>query len=89
MVRFSLNVNRDRISACFDKARRIMIGGLDHQVNIERQICFFAHNADNLWPKGNVIDEMSIHNVAVNPVGTSLLDALDFVSQSGEIGGED
>ena len=82
MVRFLLNVNRDRIRACFDKPRRIMIGGLDHQVNIERQICFFAHNADNLRPKGNVIDKMSVHDVAMDPIRASLLNASDFIGQS-------
>jgi len=35
---------------------------------------------DNCRPEGNIIDEMSIHNVAVNPVGASLFDPSNFVS---------
>ena len=66
-----------------------MIGVLDHEMHIDGEFRILSNQIDNCRSEGNIIDEMSIHNVAVNPVGTSLLDALDFVSQSGEIGGED
>ena len=66
-----------------------MIGVLDHEMHIDREFRILSDQIDNCRPEGNIIDEMSIHNVAVNPVGASLLDSLDFVSQSGEVSGED
>jgi hypothetical protein len=66
-----------------------MIGVLDHEMHIDREFRIPSDQIDNCRSEGNIIDEMSIHNVAVNPVGASLLDSLDFVSQSGEVGGED
>ena len=82
-------MNGDRVGACLDKTRHVMIGVLDHEMHIDREFRIPSDQIDNCRSEGNIIDEMSIHNVAVNPVGASLLDSLDFVSQSGEVGGED
>ena len=87
MFRFRLHVNRNRIGAGLNKARRVVIGVLDHQMHIQRQLRFFAHNANNFRPERNVIDEMSVHNVAMNPISPGLLDAMNFVSQPRKIRG--
>src|SRR4029077_14956696 len=36
----------------------------------------------------NVIDEMAIHDVAMNPIGACGFDPMDFVTESREIGGK-
>ena len=59
-----------------------MIGTLDHQMRIERKLGLFADKLDNSRSKGNVIDEMPIHNVAMNPIRARLFHASDFVGQS-------
>jgi hypothetical protein len=66
-----------------------MIGVLDHEMHIDREFRILSDQIDNCRPEGNIIDEMSIHNIAVNPVRSSLFDPSDFVSQSREIGCED
>jgi hypothetical protein len=66
-----------------------MIGVLDHEMHIDREFRIPSDQIDNCRSEGNIIDEMSIHNVAVNPVSASLFDPSDFVSQSREVGGED
>src|SRR6059058_4590174 len=66
-----------------------MIGVLDHEMDVERQICELANNRDDSRAEGNVIDEMSIHDVAMNPIGPGLLNPANFIGQSGKIGGED
>ena len=46
-----------------------MIGMLDHKMDVERKTCLACARRDDLWTEGNVIDEMPIHDVAVNPIG--------------------
>jgi hypothetical protein len=58
-------------------------------MNVKRKLCLFANNTDDPGAKGNIVHEMTVHDVAMNPVGTSFLDPPDFVSQAGKIGGED
>src|SRR5204863_5306001 len=66
-----------------------MISVLDPEMDVERQICELANNRDDSRAEGNVIDEMSIHDVAMNPIGPGLLNPANFIGQSGKIGGED
>ena len=88
MFRFPLYVNGDGIRARFKKARQIMIGPLDHEMNVERQLGVFAHGRDDRGTEGNVIDEMSVHDVAMDPICACGFDAMDFVTESREIGGK-
>ena len=79
----------DRVRAGFDKTRQVMIGMLDHEMDVERQSRVLANSRDHCRSKGNVVDEMSVHDVAMNPIGAGLLNAPHFLGQSGKIGGED
>ena len=65
-----------------------MIGMLDHEMDVERQSRELANSRDDSRSEGNIIDEMSIHDVAMNPIGPGLLDPTDFIGQSGKIGGQ-
>ena len=65
-----------------------MLGMLDHEMHVEWQICFFADKTNNVRPKGNVIDEMSIHDVAMDPIRACGFDAVDFIAEPRKIGGK-
>jgi len=58
---------------------------LDHQVNIKRQTREFANGRDPSRAKRNVIDEMTVHDVAMNPIGARGFDAMNFLSEPREI----
>jgi hypothetical protein len=58
-------------------------------MNVERQIRKLPNNRDDSRAEGNVIDEMSIHNVAMNPIGPGVRNPVNFIGQSGKIGGQD
>jgi len=73
-------MNGNRVGTCFDKAWDVMIGVLNHEMHIDWEFGTPSDQIDNCRPEGNIIDEMSIHNIAVNPVGSSLFDPSDFVS---------
>src|SRR6266404_5514025 len=81
-------MNGDGICAGFNKSRHIMVSMLNHKMDIERETRQAAYNPDNLRPERNVIDEMAVHNVAVNPIRACGFDAMNFVTESREIGGK-
>src|SRR6266481_1122223 len=66
-----------------------MIGMLDHEMHIERQFGLFAHKPNDGRAERNVVDEMAVHDVAMDPVGSGLFDLMDFLAQAGEVGGQD
>jgi hypothetical protein len=89
VFRFWFDVNIDGVRAGFDKTRQIMIGVLDHQMHIERKFRLLAHKIDNHRAERNVVDEVTVHDIAMDPIGAGFLDGVDFLGQAREIGGKD
>src|ERR1051325_3255627 len=58
-------------------------------MNIERELGVFVHKIDNRRAERNIVHEMAVHNVAMDPVGAGLFDALEFRGEARKIGGED
>jgi len=52
---------------------------------IQRQVCFFAGEPHNIWSERNIVDEMAVHDIAVNPISACGFDAMNFVGKPGEI----
>src|SRR5205807_773540 len=77
--RFRFDVDSDRIRAGLGETRHIMIGMFDHQMDIERQLGVFTDKIDNRRAERNVVHEMAIHDVAVDPIGAGVFNAMDFV----------
>ena len=50
-----------------------MIGMLDHEMHVERKRRVFSHRRDDRRPERNVIDEMAVHDVEMQPVRAGLL----------------
>ena len=86
-LRFDVNIDGGR--AGFDKTRQIMIGVLDHQMHIERKFRLLAHEIDNHRAERNVVDEVTVHDIAMDPIGAGFLDGMDFLGQAREVGGKD
>jgi hypothetical protein len=85
---FRFNMDRNRVGPCIDETRQIVIGMLNHQVNIKRQICDFANGRDHARAERNIVDEMTVHDVAMDPIGSRLFHPANLIGQSGKIGGE-
>ena len=51
-------------------------------MDIERQPCFLADEADNCRAEGNVIDKMPIHDVAMDPIRPGLLHPIELHRQA-------
>jgi hypothetical protein len=65
-----------------------MIRMLDHEMDIERELGVFADSRDDRGPEGNIIDEMAIHDVEMEPIGARFFDQVDLRFKMREIGGE-
>ena len=65
-----------------------MIRMLDHQMHVERKLRVFAHRGDDRRPERNIIDEMTIHYVEMQPIRTGFFGAMDLGFEMGKIRGE-
>src|SRR5438046_2602457 len=83
------DVNRNRIRTRFEKTRQVVIGMLDHEVNIQGKVSMLLDGRDQSWPEGNIINEMAVHNVKMQPIRARFLDGVNLGFEMGEIGCED
>jgi len=58
-----------------------MIGMLDHQMHIERTFRLLADKTDDRRSERNVVDEMAVHDVAMDPIGARVFNFANFASQ--------
>ena len=86
---FRFHVDGNGIRAGFHEAGKVMIGPLDHQMHIKGELRQFARHRDDHRPEGNVIHEMTVHDVAVNPVGPGFLHPAHFPGEVREISRQD
>lgn len=79
-------MNRDDIGSGLGKGFKIRVGRCDHQMDIESLSGARAYGLDDVRTKGDVWNKVSIHHIAMNPVGTGFVDSIDLVAQAGKIG---
>src|SRR5207244_13410352 len=60
----------------------------DHHVAVERQLRNRAKSFDHGRAEGDVRDEVAVHDIDVDDGAAAALGRRDFVSQMGEIGGQ-
>lgn len=78
-VVFGFDVDGDHVGARSDEAREKMIGAGDHEVDVEEDIVGFVDGLDDGGAKRDVIDEMPVHDVEVEPVGARVDGAAGFL----------
>src|SRR5213078_2391519 len=88
-VRRRLRVDGDAGRPSRRKVLEVPFGLHDHQVTIEGQVGELADRFYNLGAKGDVGDELAVHDIDVNPIGATRLAHRNLVRQSCEVGGED
>ncbi len=60
-----------------------MIGVFDHEMHIKRQLRLFADETDDRRAERNVVDEMAVHDVAMDPISPGCFDPLRFPRPGG------
>jgi len=89
MFRFGFDMDRDRGRARLEEARQVMIGMFDHEMHVERKLRLFSHGRDQSRSERNVIDEVAVHDVEVQPICARFFGPMDLAGEIGKIGGED
>ena len=82
MERDGLRFRRDE---AIDVAGRLR----DHQVHVERQHGQTPESRHHVGPEGDVVDEVAVHHVEVQSIGTGALHLVDDAVEAAEVGIED
>ncbi len=83
-----LHVHGDRVGEV-GEAGEVEIGALDHEVDIEREVRVARSGLHDGGAEGDVVHEVPVHDVAMDPIAPGLGDAGDFLAEAAEVGGED
>src|SRR5512133_615335 len=79
----------DDVGTGCSKIRDIAVRIFDHQMHIQRQRGHPAGSLNDQRPDSDIGDEVSIHNIDVNIVGTGCFKGTNFITQAGEISRQD
>lgn len=82
-------VDADVVGTGGDEAFEVVIGTVDHEVDVEEHLGVSTDGFDHGGAEGDVVNEVAVHDVEVEPFGTSVFGAVDFFFDVGEVGGEE
>ena len=89
-MRPRLDVDRDDVGAGLGERLEVGIARRDHQVDVEGLLaCAVCSAFTTSGPMRDVGDEMAVHHVDMDPVGTGAVDGAQFLAQLGKVGGQD
>ena len=83
------DVHCDDVSTGVDEHLEKVVGIGDHEVNIDGSLCGGAHSLDDEGADRDVRNEVTVHDVDMNPISARGHDISNVVGQSTEVGGED
>ena len=84
VVVVGLHVDR-QIAGAGQKAIEVTLGMLDHEVDVGRNIDLLADRRAKRRAERNIVHEMAVHHVEVNPVRAGGLSAANFRAEVGKI----
>ena len=87
-VRAHLLVNRDVIGPGIRKRGEVLVGFFDHQVHVDRKVRSRTHSGRDRRSDRDVGDEVTIHDVDVNPVRSRFGRLRHLLSQTPEVRGK-
>jgi hypothetical protein len=83
-----LNVNVHLIGACFGKGFQENFRLGTHEVDVEEHPGQWTDGLHDRGTEGDVLDEVAVHDVEVQPIGSRSISAPRFLFQASEIRGE-
>ena len=85
-MRTGFHMHGDDIGAGLGEGLEIRVARRDHQMYVEHFLGVSAKRFHHVRPDGDVGDEMTVHDVEVDPVGSRRIDRADFLAQLAEVG---
>ena len=87
-MRTGLDMHRDDIGAGLGESLEIRVARRDHQMHIEHLLGVRAQRFHDVRSDGDVGDEVAVHDVEMDPVGSCRIDRADFFAQLAKVGGK-
>src|SRR5208337_3051766 len=84
-----LDVDGDVVAARLGEGFQIGVARFDHQVTIEHLVGMWPKRCDERRPEGDVVHEMPVHHVEVNPIGAGRGDVAHLLAEFGKVGRQD
>src|SRR5574341_706543 len=84
-------MNRQNVRTRFGEIRQVAIWILDHQVNIQNRVSLpgkAAQGSDDQWPESDVGDEVPVHNINMDDLGSTVEHFFDLSAQPVKISSE-
>jgi len=85
-VAAGLNVDRDSRHPGGSEVRHQIVGSGDHEMRIHGDSTVCGEPTDQRWPERQIGNEVAVHDVEVEEIGTGVLYLGDFSRQVGEVG---
>ena len=85
-MRTGLHMHRDDIGAGLGESLEVRVARCDHQMHVEHLLGVGAQRFHDVRPDGDVGDEMTVHDVEMDPVGARGIDRPDLLAQFAEVG---
>ena len=70
-------------------AFEVAVGLGDHEMDVERLVGVVSHCLDKCRSERDVVHQVTVHDIAVYPIGPGTGDRGYFLAQAGEIAGKD
>ena len=84
-MRAGFRMHQDMVGPGISERRDERINRLDHQVHVERQSAVGTQALQDRWPEADVRDEVAVHDIEVQPIGSGALDRRNFLAETREI----
>jgi hypothetical protein len=81
-------VNGQHIRTGIGEGWQVFFGFNDHQMNIQGQVGDLADGFDDAGAKGDVRDELTVHDIHMDPIGTGLRRLTNLIAQLTEVCGK-
>ena len=85
----ALDVNQEGRRAGLCEGLHISLGVLDHQVRFQRELRDTLEGPNDQRSNRDVRNEVAIHHIDMDPIGTRRLRLLDLLAKARKVGRED
>ncbi len=86
MIGFRFHVDRDQVRTCLHELREEVIRLRDHEMEVEEDIVGSVDGFHHGGAEGDVVDEMSVHDIEVQPVATGCDGPRAFFGDTRKVG---
>lgn len=88
-VVIGFDVDGDVVCSGLDEAVEEVVRAIDHEVDVEEDVVGFVDGGDELGAEADIVDEVAVHDIEVEPVDACADGAGAFFCETAPVGGEE